>query len=171
MKYREKKYNRATSLRLYLKHMTSREMPSKNCHCCKAKIRRNIHTRDGPKLLILVWYLCNQQCNMPKNCMKKNTFFVYTPLYKVLCNSKERLEIYPKQPYPQSTDLSSRLCIFETPQFRQEQYQQIVFMAAQCSSFSQNVLYIWRTFSMIWISQAHECIAMQLSAIIKLRTT
>ena len=28
------------------------------------------NTRDDPKVLILAWYLCNQQCNMPENCIK-----------------------------------------------------------------------------------------------------
>ena len=28
------------------------------------------HTRDVIKVLILVWYLCNHQCNMPENSTK-----------------------------------------------------------------------------------------------------
>ena len=57
---------------------------------------------------------------------------------------------YLKQPYTQCTDLSSRLCILKTSQF--SQYLQFVFMAAQWSPISQYVLYIWRTFYLIWIS-------------------
>ena len=45
----------------------------------------------------------------------------------------------PKQLHPQYTDISSRLCILETSQFRQEQSQQFVFMVAQCSSVSEYV--------------------------------
>ena len=82
----------------------------------------------------------------------KITFFVYTPFWQVLCNFKERLKIYPEIATPQCTDLSSRLCILETSQFRQETSQRFVFMATQCSSISQYVLYISRTFCMIWVS-------------------
>ena len=51
----------------------------------------------------------------------------------------------PKQPCPQCTDLSSRLCVLEKSQLRQEQYQHFVFMAAQCSSVNQYVPQIWKT--------------------------
>ena len=57
--------------------------------------------------------------------------------------------------------------MLETSQFRQEQSQHFDFMAAQCSSESQYVLKIWRTFFMIWGFYAFEYMAIELSAIIK----
>ena len=49
-----------------------------------------------------------------------------------------------KQPCPQYTEVSSRLCMLKTSPFRQEQSQHFIFMAAQCASVSQYVLKIWR---------------------------
>ena len=76
-----------------------------------------------------------------------NIFFVYTRLWQVKCNLKERPENYPRTTIP-----SMHWPIRQTVHIRdlwQEQSQQFIFMAAQCSYRSQYALYIWWSFYMI----------------------
>ena len=56
-------------------------------------------TRDDPNVMILAWYLWNQQCDMHEHSTN-NIFFVFTQLWKVLCILKEWPEIYPETAMP-----------------------------------------------------------------------
>ena len=48
---------------------------------CPTQKQLSMTTRDDPKVLILAWYLWNQQCNMPENCTKyKYILCLYTTL-------------------------------------------------------------------------------------------
>ena len=77
-------------------------------------------------------------------------------IYSLFIQSSDKfysdLKFTQKQPHPQCTDQSGRLCILETLQPKQEQSQQFVFMAAQCSFVSQYVLNIQRTCYMVWLA-------------------
>ena len=102
-------------------------------------------------MILKFWSWCNIPVTSETTCLKIFYQIIISSL-SIHCSDmfdvtwRSDRKYIPKQPCPQCTDISSRLCMLETSQFRQEQPHHFDFLATQCSSVRQYALKIWRTF-------------------------